>query len=57
MESKITITWGMIGAVILVVCGLVESNDGNSISAAIFVSSAWLVLVLDKIASRMKAKG
>lgn len=57
MESKITITWGMIGAVILVVCGLVESSDGNSISAAIFVSSAWLVLVLDKIASRMKAKG
>ena len=57
MDSKITITWGMIGAVILVVCGLVESNDGNSISCAIFVSSAWLVLVLDKIASRMKAKG
>lgn len=57
MESKITITWGMIGAAILAVCGLAESNDGNSISCAIFVSSAWLVLVLDKIASRMKVNG
>lgn len=56
MENKITITWGMIGAVILAVCGLVELNDGNSISGAIFVSSAWLVLVLDRIASRMKVK-
>lgn len=56
MDSKITITWGMIGAVILVVCGIFESSDGNSISGAIFVSSAWLVLVLDKIASRMKVK-
>ena len=57
MERKITITWPMVGAVILAVCGLVESNDGDSISGAIFVSSAWLVLVLDKIANRMTEKG
>lgn len=57
MDRKITITWPMVGAVILAACGLVESNDGNSISGAIFVSSAWLVLVLDKIANRMTAKG
>lgn len=56
MERKITITWPMVGAVILAVCGIVESNDGNSISGAIFVSSAWLVLVLDKIANRMATK-
>ena len=30
----------MVGAVILAICGLVESNDGNSISSAIFSSSS-----------------